>query len=390
MIDCGRRFVAVAAILSLLSLTNSYAQHYGQKFEIAPNSYLNDFSIDRIAQHVYADYYMGWILRIDLKTMAVESTKYAGVAPAFGNKLHVMYRADTLYDIDKGRTYKIVAPDSVGNWPLALEASFSPNNFSPNDSNLIVSAYFSTEYPNHLNFRNYCFSLRDSTLLPIDTAVHFCTNSPQWSSDTTFVFTASDSCLAEYFRGSKRIDTLITLHNHSRITSFAYNTKEDFLAYSTSVYVSPNWIPRIYFHYRHLPSDSLMFSLTMDDPTRRSLANGLVSLCWSPDNDRLGFLAASSINEVTSVHFYLSDSSRTYMATQCDDPDVKYHLQWANEDTLIYFDANDGHLYGMNVSHVIDAIHEKKSEPIPVDFGTTSYPNPFNPTTAIGYQRSAM
>lgn len=86
MIDRGERLIAVVAIIFLLSLKSSYAQHYGDKFVIAPNNYLNDFSVDRIAQQVYADYYMGWILRIDFETMAVESTKYAGVAPAFGNK----------------------------------------------------------------------------------------------------------------------------------------------------------------------------------------------------------------------------------------------------------------------------------------------------------------
>jgi flagellar hook assembly protein FlgD len=37
----------------------------------------------------------------------------------------------------------------------------------------------------------------------------------------------------------------------------------------------------------------------------------------------------------------------------------------------------------MDVTPVIDAIHLKKNEPIPVGFSITSYPNPFNPSTTI-------
>lgn len=381
------RQMAYVGFIFLLCLPNSYAQHYGKKFVIAPNNYLNDFSIDRIAQQVYADYYMGWIFKIDLKTMSVELTKYAGVAPAFGNKRHIMYRADTLYDIDKGTFYKIVSRDSVGNWPLPLDASFSSDRFSPSDRNLVYSAYFSTEYPNNLNFRNYCLSLTDSTLSPIDTAVIFSNthaNSSQWSSDSSFIFTVpGDSCLAEYFIHSRKIDTLITLRDYRRISGFAYNSRLNILAYAVENVGAP---PQIYFHNRGSATDSLAFSPFRDDSDFCwSTPINIRFLCWSPNGSKLGFVPFLATNPGSGVYFLSLDSNKTYKAAKCDDPGLKYGLEWASEDTLIYINAGNGvyQLYGMDVRPVIDAIYTKKKELLPDHFGLTSYPNPFNPTATI-------
>lgn len=66
----------------------------------------------------------------------------------------------------------------------------------------------------------------------------------------------------------------------------------------------------------------------------------------------------------------------------CNDRENKLQLQWANEDTLIYWDNNDFHLYGIDITNV-DAIREKKDNLIPSDYGLSCYPNPFNPSTTI-------
>jgi hypothetical protein len=297
----GRKVIMLVGILLLMPFLNSYAQRYGNKFIIAPNNPANDFTIDRIAQEIYFDYYKGWPFKVNLKTMVVEPTNH--VAPAFGNKKHLMLYGDTLYNMDQETFYKLPLPDS----PIfagSLTYSF-PILFSPHDSNLMFSIA-SLESPHPVN--GYIFSFRDSSLTQIDTSVNFTEESnglliPQWSSDTSFVYGINDSCLVEYFIGSKRIDTLVTLHNYIKITSFAYNTKENILSYGASGWVAPNFDERIYFYYRGSISDSLVFSLQSDC---HSMADVLISLSWSPDNDRLGFLAYSSINDAISMRWILT------------------------------------------------------------------------------------
>jgi FlgD Ig-like domain len=389
----GRKFFVGLVVLSLLSISDSYAQHYGKKFIIAPNYYFNHFTIDKIGQQIYADLYGGRVYRVDLRTMEVDTAEFADMAPVFGspvfgNKKHLMFWGGTLLDMDTGSLYKLPIPDNP-EYVGSLYYMF-PILFSPNDGNLMFSLISPT--PPYL-VNGYIFSLKDSSLTQIDTSVNFTAESngeliPQWSSDTSFIYGTSDSCLVEYFIGSKRVDTLVMLHNYGKITSFACNTKENFLAYGSSIWVAPNFSERIYFHYKDSTSDVLAFSLA-DDSTCNSLAIAFEWLCWSPDNERLGFIGNSAINGVADIYFYSSASERTYRVSQCGDPDYKYALQWANEDTLIYYDADDGHLYGMDISNV-DAIRERKDESLPLDFGLSAYPNPFNPSTSISYQLSAI
>ena len=382
-------FSVVVSILLLLCLTDAYAQRYGNRFMIAPDYYFNHFTIDKIGQQIYADLYGGRVYKIDLRTMEVDTTSFTDMAPVFGspvfgNKRHIMFWGGKIRNMDTGSLYKLPIPDSP-KYVGSLYYMFS-TLFSPNDSNIMFSLISPT--PPYL-VNGYIFSLKDSSLTQIDTSVNFTAESngllvPQWSSDTSFIYGISDSCLVEYFIGSRSIDTLVTLHNYSKITSFAYNTKENILAYGASAWIAPNFDERIYFYYRNSTSDSLVFSLQRDCS---SIADVLIWLSWSPDNDRLGFLAYSSINEVTSIYFYSMDSSRAYRATEyCNDPDKKYELEWANGDTLVYFDAEDYYLYGMDISSMIDAIHENKNEPVATDFSLSSYPNPFNPRTTISYQ----
>lgn len=319
-------------IIFVHSCNVSYAKHYGNKFIIAPNNNLNVFTVDRIGQKIYADYYGGTVFKMDLKTMAVESTNFIST-PTFSNRQHLMVTTfrlnDSNYDtgaflaitdIDKGSSYTIPTPDSLGNSGAAV-----PFAFSPNDSNFMFSRYHTNS-----KYSNYYFSLKDSSLTPMDSSVNFNINlPPQWSSDTSFVYGTSDSSLVEYFIRSKRVDTLVTLHNYNHIVSFAYNTQGNILAYST--YRGGDY-PLIYFHYKDFLSDSLVFSPTRDDPDSSCWKTFLVdieSLCWSPNIGRLGFIGNSAINGMAPIYFYLLDSNRTYAATQCIDWDYKYFLTWA-------------------------------------------------------------
>jgi len=373
-------------IFFLLLFTNSYAQRYGNKFVIAPDYYSNYFTIDRIAQQIYTGYYGGRVYKIDLKTMTVDTTNLI-IAPVFANRRHLMvttfHLSDSNYDkdafleitdVDKVSSYTIPTPDTAGNSVWGV-----PFAFSPNDSNFMFSRYHTNS-----KYSNYYFSLKDSSIHSIDTSVNFYgLLPPQWSSDTSFVYGASDSCLVEYFIPSKRIDTLVMLHDYHWIVSIAYNTKEDFLAYSVAQY--HGYPPLIYFHFKEPAKDSLVFSPFRDDTTSVCWTTpiSITDLCWSPDYKRLGFLTSLNTNSNAGIYFYSIDSNRTYRATICEDRDIKNELTWANGDTLVYWDSDDDHIYGMDITPVIDAIRIKKNEPLPVNFSISSYPNPFNPSTTI-------
>ncbi len=364
-----RQFVVV---FFFLFLAGADAQHYGNKFEIAPNNYANDFTIDRLAQEVYFDYYKGWPFKVSLKTMVVESTNF--IAPAFGNNSHLMFYGDTLYNMEKGDFFALPLPDS-SSFTGSLTISF-PHLFSPNDSCLIFSIT-STVSP-HL-VKGYVFVLKDSSLIPVDTSVNFyVTLPPQWSSDTSFVFGANDSSLAEYFVYSRRIDTLV-IEKKYKITSFAYNTRLNVLAYGVGN------VNQIYFHLRHSISDSLVFSPSRDDSSSVCWESpiSLGFLSWSPGDTKLGFLVQLLTNPGTGIYVYSADSNRTYKATICEDEGLKYSMQWANEDTLIYTNSTDGHIYGISVQSIVDEIVTQKQGGMSIDFDLSSYPNPFNGSVTI-------
>lgn len=347
---------------------------YGQKFQLT-HIQSTEYSIDRIAQQVYfKDFYSDTVRKVVLKNLSVTKTNFLILPPILSNKQHLLVYRDTLYNIDKrlSSTFDVSQADSFG---YMVDAGF-PGSFSPNDSNFI---YGNLKYYVHLN---------DSTLKPIETIfsvygkVDYNTNDAwlQWSSDTSIVFRSNDSVIAEYFLNSKKIDTLVVLNTN--ILGFAYNVKQNILAYSTSEVP-----PKIYFHYKNASKDSLVFSPSRDDSASVCWQygyHGLTSLCWSLDDKKLAFLTRQFIDaSVSGIYIYSIDSNRTYKATSCDDYGTKYHMQWASNDTLIYVNATDGYMYGFDVSSVITDIIKKKTSNLIQDFNLSNYPNPFNNSTRI-------
>lgn len=367
-------------ILLFLYVASSYAQHNAIKFVIAPNNYFNDYSIDRIAQQIYADLYAGAIFKIDLRTAAVDSTGLHGMAPIFSNKRHLMVYGGTLYNLDKGTSYAITAPpESTGNTYGAL-----PISFSPDGSNVTWTKTY--DYPNPHPNREFIFSLKDSSFTPVDSTVWpygggTDKSSTQWSSDTSIVFPAGSNAIAEYFIGSRKIDTLISTGSLP-IASFAYNTKYNILAY---VIPDQNYQPEIRFYYANSQRDSLILSSTTN-PNDICWGGSFGDLSWSPDGSKLGFIETYLTDPETETHifFYSLDSNAAYKTSPCWSwDDYTYSLQWLNDDTLCYVNGTHTSIYGMNILPVIDAVNDNHKPQLPESFGIKAYPNPFNPSTRI-------
>lgn len=347
--------------------------------------YSEQFSIDRIAQEVYfQDLFTDTIRAVSLKNLSViNKTGRRVLLPFFGNKKHIILYGNNssigdsakdnifLYDLDKESYYLIT--DTIG-FPFASNYLLS---FSPNDSNFIF-------------IDNHYLSLKDSLFYPIESNLSIDFNetvsSPQWSSDTSFVFlSGNDAAILEYFLKSKKIDTLVVADSQAYLSlqGFAYNTKDNILAYCTY------YPPKIYFHYKDTNEDSLVFLPERDDPDAvcwDTGDRGITSMCWSPDNEKLAFLGFQFIDiSAAGIYVYLLDSNKTYRATDCNDGGLKYYMRWANNSVLIYANTTDGYLYGFDVSSVIMSVEQTGNEEEVTGFSLYNYPNPFNPVTKISW-----
>ena len=367
------QFRLLILIIILASLFSE--KIYSQKFQLT-NINSTKFSIDRIAQKVYfKDFFTDTVRVINLKTLEIRKTDFQILPPILSNKLHLMVYRYSIIDINRKKSYDINTSntDSLGDLPNSDFAG----SFSPNDVNFM--------YGNP----KYYIPLTDSVFKPIETGLcvygivdYFTTDAwPQWSSDSSFIFLSVEKTIAEYFLKSKRIATLVT--GNTRITGFDYNIKHKILAYSKY----ENY-PGIYFHYQDKQIDSLVFGTLGDDSISLCWREPvtLEALSWSPDEIKLAFLYRHLTNPITGIYVYNIDSSKIYHGTNCSDGDVKYHLTWANNDTLIYDDESEKMLYGIDVSNIYTSIKEKYKNQIPNGFTLTNYPNPFNPSTTIQYE----
>ncbi len=363
-------------IIILTIIEAFFSNSYCQKFKLT-NINSTEYSIDRIAQQVYfKDFFTDTVRRLSLNSMNIEKTNKLVLLPFFANKHHfILFSNNTnygdsnnsicLYNLDNKSYYQIT--DTL----KFIAGSEYYGSFSPNDSNFIFPGLY--------------FALSDSSLNPlkINVSVDYQTNDawPQWSSDSSFVFLSFEKTIAEYFLKSKRIDTLVT--GNTRISGFAYNIRHKILAYSKY----ENY-PGIYFHCQDKQIDTLVFGTIRDDSSSLCWREPITleALCWSPDESKLAFLYRHLTNPITGIYVYNIDSSKIYHGTNCSDGDVKYHLTWANNDTLIYDNESEKMLYGIDVSNIYTSVEIIKRNIGPNKFIISNYPNPFNPSTLIHYE----
>jgi hypothetical protein len=369
----------ICKIFITIILFGISTQVYGQRFLLTDIPSV-EFSIDRIAQQVYfKDFYSDTVRIVDLKTMAlttIDDIRY--LTPVFGNTQHFMLSfppglAFSLYNISDQSSYtpKDPIPDSLG---YMLNSDFH-GCFSPSDRNILFSNCW------------YYLSINDSTIRSIDKNLYIeyyaMDAYPQWSSDTSFVFISDGNVILEYNINTKTIDTLVVWN--ARIDGFSYNVKYNILAYSTPGF-PPEIYPKIYFHYRNSTPDVVIFSPTRDDPNDEWWGESgisIFSLAWSPNNERLAFFSRSTLNSMGGLFISSIDSNRIYKIFPIGDEGIKYRLHWANNDTLLYLDASNDYITGMDISPFITSVEVKDNNNIVSDFKVTNYPNPFNNSTRI-------
>ena len=326
----------------------------GQSFQIShvPAEY---FSLDKFNHNVYYAQIGTWDLYVkNLEDSTILTCPFPTL-PVFANKSHKCVYGDQdsifVFDFETGNSIKIC--ESVGGPYGALGYEFSPND----------------EY---VLFREHYYSFADSSLHLIDF-----TPDPylqmEWVTETKFVWFFDDYLIASFDILANELDTVLVSNSNLTYAAFAFNKSSNLLYYA----LSEIEYPKIHSYDLLTQNDSIVFDTENDTNDLCWLdLNNLREMEWSPDSSRMAFF--SYILEAGgTIYTYVPDDERLYKYTVCGGEGYESHLKWLNNDTIVYFNATLGYIYGFVLDDPL-AVKEDKSEVVLSTFEISAYPNPFN------------
>ncbi len=352
-------FLLLAFIPSIV-----FCQHF--KISEIPATY---YTIDKISQVLYfQDLYTDTVRDVNLKDMSIKISNFPSL-PVFKNLSHQAIYCENknlyLYDFKSDSNYILIKGiDNIGNnLPNKILALSHPLYvISPNDNYFLFDTHNETLY----------YSFLDSSVHHLGFEIY---GAVDWNSDTSFIFQNNNDALLEYSIKKSSIDTII--YATGNITGYAYNIKNNILAYGLH-----KLSPQIIFHYFDNNVDSIAFDFFRDYPNsycRDPIAPFFLK--WSPDFNNLVFFLTHATVSASGIYLYNLDSSKIYQITDCMDGGLKYFLNWANTDTIIFANTTDQLLYGFNAASVITSITSKRSIIPSNEIIISCYPNPFNLNT---------
>ncbi|HKB87448.1 MAG TPA: T9SS type A sorting domain-containing protein [Ignavibacteriaceae bacterium] len=343
--------IKLMLFLSILSLA-SYQIH-SQSFQIShvPAEY---YSLDKFTYDIYYAEIGYWNLFVkNLKDSSVKPCPFPTL-PVFANKSHkcVYGNEDSVFVYDFETKEKINVGQVVGNT--------GPMNyiFSPNDEYVL--------------FKNLFYSFADSSLHPMD----FIPDPSwmiEWIDETSFILGLDDDHLYKFDFLSNTWDPVLSAAPGHYFAAYAYNRKNHLLYYSYDESI----LPKIHSFDFTTHIDSIVIDTENDTNDNCWWTyNWFREMDWSPDSARMAFVS-DVLDAGGTIYTYSPADKRLYKYTNCGGEGYEYHLTWLNNDTIVYFNASWGFIYGFALDDPL-AVEENKSEVIPSIFEITAYPNPFN------------
>ena len=343
---------------------------FAQPFEIALGT-TSYYSIDYFENDIY--YYFipeNRIYKTNIKKIVSTATNYPTI-PSFANKSHIAVypHQNNLYlqDFEQDTTYLLLS--------LSQGSTIWTYEFSPNDSNIIV-------------FDRY-YSFKDSQSHPLSFQfLGWDVDCNEWSSDSTIISYDATDVILQYYLYSNRVDTFFFLGSNIDFSSFSYNASNNASVYSTFNIIES---PKLYLHNFETNNDSILFDPSVDDSSQIapcwSNPISIKSINFSPNERRIAFFNTLAINPGSGLYIFESDSGYAKMYLDCFNYGVKYSLEWLRNDTLIYYDATNLKIYGIDVRPITDDVPQDNQDGFVTSFSLEqNYPNPFNPLTKIKYQ----
>ena len=201
-----------------------------------------------------------------------------------------------------------------------------------------------------------------------------------WINDSTIVYINDENKIIRFCFTQGTLDTLIRYGLGEYITGIAVHRERNFIAYG---YSKDDVL--IKFFFLHNGADSIIFNFEWVKDWGSPLR--YVYLTWDSSFTKLAFLGDHSVSFTSSDIFIYDISQRKTFAYSDAHYGYKYNLNWLNEDTLIYENANGSGVFGFALQDTLYeipvGIHHSTQPILPTAFQLNAYPNPFNSYTTI-------
>ncbi|MBK7379100.1 MAG: T9SS type A sorting domain-containing protein [Ignavibacteriales bacterium] len=342
-------------ILSLAYVGTIYCQSF--RISDRPAEY---YSVDKFANEIYyADFFTYDIYAHNFNDSTTRLTTFQNL-PAFANTSHKCAYGKNekikIFDFDSGTNFIVM--DSM---PSYFTLTFS---FSPTDK--------------YLFFQNFFISFVDSSIHQTN-VIPFYDLEAEWVNDSIIIFTDQyiQNVIYQIDLTTELVDTFLIVDQSKTISSYSFNRDQELLYYST--YDSPPIYPKIHQYNPLTSNDIIVFDSEVDDSNHTCWDSpiGITSLGWSPDFQRLAFFGFLLTNSGAGIYTIDANSNRLNTYAECGDYGLKYVLKWINNDTVAFFNATVGYIFG----HILDKTLNVDDDPniqAPSVFKVSAYPNPFN------------